>query len=156
LQTLVIAAALARSLFADRRAGWFAAAFFAADGFFLAYSRTALIDGGLACLVLWSFLAAVTARTWRGVLASALLVGLAASVKWSGGMAVVPAVAAIVVLGRAPRWSLLLFAAAPILHLALWLATFPLSGRPPDPRALMTLTRALLHRHIEIGHLQNP
>ena len=84
LQTLVIAAALARALFADRRAGWFAAAFFAGDGFFLAYSRTALLDGGLTCLVLWSLLAAVTARTWRGVLACAVLVGLAASVKWSG------------------------------------------------------------------------
>ena len=156
LQSLVVAAALARALFANRRAGWFAAAFFAGDGFFLAYSRTALLDGGLACLVLWSFLAAVTARTWKGVLACALLVGLAASIKWSGGMAVVPAVVAILVLRRAPRWSLLLFAAAPLIHLALWLGTFPLSGRPADPRALLTLMRALLHRHIEIGRLQNP
>ena len=156
LQSLVVAAALARALFANRRAGWFAAAFFAGDGFFLAYSRTALLDGGLTCLVLWSLLAAVTARTWRGVLACALLVGLAASVKWSGGMAVVPAVVAILVLRRAPRWSLLLFAAAPILHVALWLGTFPLSGRPADPRALLTLLHELLRRHIEIGRLQNP
>jgi dolichyl-phosphate-mannose--protein O-mannosyl transferase len=156
LQTLVIAAALARALFADRRAGWFAAAFFAGDGFFLAYSRTALLDGGLTCLVLWSFLLAVTARTWRGVLASAVLVGLAASVKWSGGMAVVPAVAAVLVLRRAPRRSLLLFAAAPIVHFALWLATFPVCGQPADPRALLALMRELLHRHVEIGHLQNP
>jgi len=155
LQTLLVVAALARALFADRRAGWFAAAFFAGDGFFLAYSRTALLDGGLACLVLWSFLAAVTARTWRGVLACAVLVGLAASVKWSGGLAVVPAVAAILVLRRAPRRSLLLFAAAPIVHVGLWLATFPLCGRPPDPRALFALMRELLHRHVEIGHLQN-
>jgi dolichyl-phosphate-mannose-protein mannosyltransferase len=156
LQSLVIAAALARVLFANPRAGWFAAAFFAGDGFFLAYSRTALLDGGLTCLILWSLLAAVTAETWRGVLACALLVGLAASVKWSGGMAVVPAVAAILILRRAPRWSLLLFAAAPIMHLALWLATFPLSGRPADPRALLTLMHELLRRHIEIGHSQNP
>jgi dolichyl-phosphate-mannose--protein O-mannosyl transferase len=156
LQTLVIVVALARAVFADRRASWFAAAFFAGDGFFLAYSRTALLDGGLTCLVLWSFLAAVTARTWRGVLASALLVGLAASVKWSGGMAVVPAAGAILVLRRAPRWSLLLFAAAPIAHVALWLATFPLSGRPADPHALLALMGELLHHHIEVGHLQNP
>ena len=156
LQSLVVAAALARALFADRRAGWFAAAFLAGDGFFLAYSRTALLDGGLTCLVLWSLLAAVTARTWRGVLASALLVGLAASVKWSGGMAVVPAVAAILVLRRAPRWSVLLFAAAPLIHVALWLGTFPLSGRPADPRALLTLMRTLLRHHIEVGHMPNP
>lgn len=156
LQSLVIAAALARALFANPRAGWFAAAFFAGDGFFLAYSRTALLDGGLTCLILWSLLAAVTAQSWRGVLLCALLVGLAASIKWSGGMAAVPAVAAIFILRRAPRRSLLLFAAAPILHLALWLATFPLSGRPADPRALFTLMHELLRRHIEIGHSQNP
>lgn len=156
LQSLIIAAALARALFENRRAGWFAAAFFAGDGFFLAYSRTALLDGGLTCLVLWSLLAGVTAQSWKGVLASALLVGLAASVKWSGGMAVVPAVAAVLILRRAPRWSVLLFAAAPILHLGLWLATFPLSGRSADPRALFILMRELLRRHIEIGHSQNP
>jgi dolichyl-phosphate-mannose-protein mannosyltransferase len=156
LQSLVVAAALARALFADRRAGWFAAAFLAGDGFFLSYSRTALLDGGLACLVLWSLLAAVAARTWRGVLACALLVGLAASVKWSGGMAVVPAVAAILVLGRAPRWSVLLFAVAPLVHVALWLGTFPLSGRPADPRALLVLMRALFRHHIEVGHTPNP
>ena len=155
LQTLVIAGALARTLFADRRAGWFAAAFFAADGFFLSYSRTALLDCSLTCLVLWSFLAAVTAQTWRGVLACAVLVGLAASVKWSGGVAVLPAVVAILVLRRAPRWSLLLFAAAPIVHVALWLAALALSGQPADPRALFTLMHALLRHHIEIGRVPN-
>lgn len=156
LQSLVIAAALARALFANPRAAWFAAAFFAGDGFFLAYSRTALLDGGLTCLILWSLLAAVAAETWRGVLVSALLVGLAASIKWSGGMAVVPALAAVLIFRRAPRWSLMLFGAAPILHVGLWLATFPLSGRPADPRALLALMQELLRRHIEIGHSQNP
>jgi dolichyl-phosphate-mannose-protein mannosyltransferase len=156
LQSLVVAAALARALFADRRAGWYAAAFLAGDGFFLAYARTALLDGGLTCLVLWSLLAAVAARTWRGVLACAILVGLAASVKWSGGMVVVPAVAAVLVLGHAPRWSVLLFAAAPLVHLTLWLGTFPLTGRPADPRALLTHMGTLLRHHIEVGHLQNP
>jgi dolichyl-phosphate-mannose--protein O-mannosyl transferase len=156
LQSLVVAAALARALFADRRAGWFAAAFLASDGCFLAYSRTALLDGALTCLVLWSVLTAVAARTWRGVLACAILVGLAASVKWSGGMAVFPAALAILAFRRAPRWSVLLFAAAPVVHLGLWLATFPLSGRPADPRALLTLMVTLLRHHIELGHTQNP
>jgi dolichyl-phosphate-mannose--protein O-mannosyl transferase len=36
LQTLVVAATLARALFGARRAAWFAAAFFAGDGFFVA------------------------------------------------------------------------------------------------------------------------
>ncbi len=155
LQTLVIAAALARELFADRRAGWFAAAFFAGDGFFIAYSRTALLDGGLTCLVLWSMLAAVTAQTWRGVLASAIGVGLAASVKWSGGFVVVPAIAAILFSKRAPRWSVGLFALAPVVHVAIWLVAFEISGRPADLLAVLVQMRDLVKHHIEIGKTFN-
>ena len=156
LQSLVVAGAVARELFADRRAGWYAAAFLAADGFFLAYSRTALLDGALTCLVLWSFLAALTACTWRGVLACAALVGLAASVKWSGGMAFLPAAAAVVILGRAPRWSVLLLVVAPIVHVLLWLGTFPLSGRALDLHALLVQMRELLRHHVALGREHNP
>ena len=155
LQTLVIAAALARELFADRRAGWFAAAFFAGDGFFISYSRTALLDGGLTCLVLWSMLAAVTARSWRGVLASAIGVGLAASVKWSGGFVVVPAVAAILLLRRAPPWTVGLFALAPVVHVGIWLVAFQLSGRPADLFAVFAQIRDLVNHHIAIARTPN-
>jgi dolichyl-phosphate-mannose-protein mannosyltransferase len=156
LQTLVVAAALAYELFEDRRAAWFAAAFFAADGFFLAYSRTALLDGGLACLVLWSVLAAATARTWRGVVVSAVLVGLAASIKWNGGLAVLPAVLTILVLRRAPRWTILLYATAPFVHLGLWLVTLPLTGRPATVAMLFKVLRDDLRHHVELGKLTNP
>ena len=157
LQTLVIAAALARDLTGDRRAAWFAAAFFAADGFFLSYSRTALLDGGLACLVLWSVLAALVARTWRGVMASAVLVGLAASVKWSGGFALLPALAAVWMRRRVPLWrAALLFAlVSPATHVGLWLASLALTHHRADPRALAMLMRDLLRRHIDIGHSHN-
>jgi dolichyl-phosphate-mannose--protein O-mannosyl transferase len=158
LQTLVVAAALVREVTADRRAGWFAAAFFAADGFFLAYSRTALLDGGLACLVLWSILAALVARSWRGVLASAVLVGLAASVKWSGGFAVLPALAAAWMRRRVPRWQVLLVfgIAAPATHVGLWMASLAFTHRPASPHALVILMRDLVHRHVSMGHTQNP
>jgi dolichyl-phosphate-mannose-protein mannosyltransferase len=156
LQTLMIGYWLARVMFSDRRAGWFAAAFLAADGFFVSYSRTALLDGGLTCLVLWSLLAAVTARSWRGVLASAVLVGLATSVKWSGALAIVPAAAAILTLRRAPRWTILLLAAAPVVHLALWLGALGLSGRPVDLHGLATLMLALFRRHVALGKNHNP
>ncbi|HET6148239.1 MAG TPA: glycosyltransferase family 39 protein [Polyangia bacterium] len=157
LQTLVVSGALARELFSSRRAGWFAAAFFAADGFFLAYSRTALLDGGLACLVLWSLLAALVARGWRGVLLSAVLAGLATSVKWSGALVVLPGLAAVLLRGRVPWWQVLpSFAlATPATHVALWLASFALTHRPVDPRALASLMADLLRRHIKLGHDQN-
>jgi dolichyl-phosphate-mannose--protein O-mannosyl transferase len=156
LQTLVIAYLLAARLFVDRRAGLLAAAFVAADGFFLAYARTALLDGGLACLVLWSLLAAVTARTWRGVLISALLVGLATTVKWSGALALVPVTAVLLWGRRVPRRALALLAVAPILHLGVWLATFPLSGRPLSASGLASHMLALFRHHLDMGKKTNP
>ena len=155
LQTLVVAAALTRELFADRRAGWFAAAFFAGDGFFIAYSRTALLDGGLTCLVLWTMLAAVTARSWRGVLATAIGVGLAASVKWSGGFVIVPATLAVLMLGRAPRWTVCLFAAAPLVHVGLWIAGLALCGQPANLWTTLALMKGLVEHHIEVGKVPN-
>jgi dolichyl-phosphate-mannose-protein mannosyltransferase len=156
LQTLVIAYLLAARLFRDRRAGLLAAAFVAGDGFFLAYARTALLDGGLACLVLWSVLAAVTARTWRGVLISALLVGLATTVKWSGALALVPVTVVLLWGGRVPRRALALLGVAPILHLAVWLATFPLSGSPLSASGLASHMIALFRHHLDMGKKTNP
>jgi dolichyl-phosphate-mannose-protein mannosyltransferase len=155
LQTIVVAAVLARELFEDRRAAWFAAAFVAADGFFLSYSRTALLDGGLACLVLWSVLAAAVARTWRGVLASAVLVGLAASVKWSGGFVVIPAAVLVLARGRVSRRSVLLFSVAPLVHVGLWAGALAFSGQAAGPRALVAVMREALHSHVVNGHLQH-
>jgi dolichyl-phosphate-mannose-protein mannosyltransferase len=71
LQSVLMAYWLAAQLF-DRRAGWLAAAFVAADGFFISYSRAGLLDGMLSCLVLWGVLAAVASRSWLGTLASAM------------------------------------------------------------------------------------
>ena len=58
LANIALGGALAQRLFGRREAGWIAAAFFAADGFLLAYSRTALLDGMLSR-------AACSAPRWR-------------------------------------------------------------------------------------------
>jgi dolichyl-phosphate-mannose--protein O-mannosyl transferase len=155
LQSIVIAYWLGRELFLDRRAGWMAAAFVAADGFFLAYSRTALLDGALTCLVLWSLLAAATAASARGVAACAVLVGLAASVKWSGALVIIPCAAILLGQRRVSRRSVLLLAAAPLVHVGLWLATFPLTGRPFDLRVLGGHMAYLFKRHLQLGALHN-
>jgi dolichyl-phosphate-mannose-protein mannosyltransferase len=153
LQTIVVAAMLARALFDDRRAAWMAAAFVAADGFFLSYSRTALLDGGLACLVLWSVLAAACARSWRGVLLSAVLVGLAASVKWSGGFVVLPAAATVLARGRVRRAAVPWFAAAPLAHFAVWTGALALTHHAADPRALVAVMRHALQTHLDNANL---
>ena len=118
LQTVVLAYWLGRTVFADRRAGWMAAAFVAADGFFISYSRSGLLDGMMVCLALWGVLAAVAAQSWRGVLTSAILIGLSTSVKWSGIFAVIPAGIALLTQRRMPIRSMLWLGAAPFVHIS--------------------------------------
>jgi len=127
---------IARSLFEDRRAGWLAAAFMAVDGFYLCYSRAALPDIILACTVLWCMLAAVSARGWAGVLACAVLVGLAASIKWVGLLVGLPACFAILILRRAPWYSLAAFAVVPLVHVAVWMLGLWMIGQAHDPLAV--------------------
>jgi dolichyl-phosphate-mannose--protein O-mannosyl transferase len=129
---MVIGYWLGAEIFQDRRAGWFAAAFMAADGFFIAYSRAALIDGMLTCLVLWSMLAVVAARSWRGVVGAAVLIGLATSIKWSGAMTLIPATAALLVFRRVAWYQIFWFALTPVVHLAIWFAGLHVMGHPTD------------------------
>ncbi len=156
LQTIIIAYWLAREIFASRRAGWLAAAFVAADGFFISYSRIALPDGMLTCLVLWSVLAVVTARTWRGVAVAAVLVGAAMSIKWSGLQALAPAVVALLLFCRAPWHAIFWFGLAPVLHLLIWMAGLHLMGHASDPLAVWSVilsSRTSLH---DLAQHDNP
>jgi len=128
-----------------------AAAWVAADGCFLAYSRAGLLDGILGCLVLWSLLAAVTARSWRGVVATAVLVGLAASVKWSGALALVPAIAALLLGGRTSRRSLCWLVLAPVVHVVLWMASLRITAQPSDIASVWQVMLGLYRRHVFAG-----
>jgi len=156
LQTIVIAFWLAREIFASRRAGWLAAAFVAADGFFIAYSRTALIDGMLTCVVLWSLLAVVTARTWRGVAVAAIFIGIATSIKWSAAQTVVPAALALLLFRRVPWKTIFLFALAPISHFLIWMGGLYLMGHASDPRALWEVIVLSFTTLAATGQYSNP
>ncbi|HMR09453.1 MAG TPA: phospholipid carrier-dependent glycosyltransferase, partial [Polyangiaceae bacterium] len=64
----------------DTRVGWLAAAMVSLDGFFIAYSRAALLDGILVCMgVAAVWLACTARRTFQYVLA-ALVAGEACTV----------------------------------------------------------------------------
>ena len=154
--SVVLAYWLGRAYFRTARAGLMAAAFIAADGFFISYSRVGLMDGILTSLLLWCMLAAVSARTWRGVLLTAVLVGVAASVKWSGVFIVIPAVVTMLVVGRVPFWSVLTFAVVPIIQMVVWLAALRLSGEPTDVASLWQLVRGLVKKHVEMNRDSNP
>jgi dolichyl-phosphate-mannose-protein mannosyltransferase len=156
LQSIVLVFFIASALFEDRRAGWLAAAFLAADGFYLSYSRAALPDGILACAVLWCMLAAITARGWGGVLACAVMVGAAASIKWVAVLVGLPACFAILILRRAPWYSIVSFAVVPFVHLGIWVIGLRLIGHPSD---LMSVVAEIRHRagiHLGFVHSTNP
>jgi len=147
---------LGRAYFRTARAGLMAAAFVAADGFFISYSRVGLMDGILTSLLLWCMLAAVSARTWRGVLMTALLVGIAASVKWNAVFIVIPAALTMLVLGRVRVWSLLIFAVVPLVQTGIWMLALWLTDEPADLLSLWHLVRGLLKKHVDMNHESNP
>jgi dolichyl-phosphate-mannose-protein mannosyltransferase len=156
VQSVFLAYWLACALFENKRAGWFAAALVAADGFFIAYSRTGLPDGVLNCFVLWSMLAAVTARGWRGVLASGILIGAAVSIKWNGLMVGLPALVAVLLLRRARWYAIFAFAAVPFVHWAIWVGGLHLMGHPSDFKSLWTVVLGFFKMHVDLGHRTNP
>lgn len=156
IHLVMVAFWLGRALFDSRRAGWLAAAFVATDGFYISYSRAALLDGILCCFILWAVLAAVTARSSLGVFFSALLVGLAASVKWSGVMAVIPAVVAVLLIRRVHWVNILFFAMVPVVHWLVWMAGLRLTGQPHNPEAVWELMKSLYRHHLDIVRNTHP
>jgi dolichyl-phosphate-mannose--protein O-mannosyl transferase len=156
IQNIVLVFLIASVLFKDRRAGWLAAAFMAVDGFYIAYSRAALPDIILASSVLWSMLAAITARGWAGMLACAVLIGLAASIKWVGLFVGLPACFAIVLLKRTPWYTMASFLLVPLVHLAIWMIGLKLIGRPNDPLSVWAEIRNRQNIHLGFPHHTNP
>jgi dolichyl-phosphate-mannose--protein O-mannosyl transferase len=154
--SMLLAYWLGKAYFRTARAGLMAAAFVAADGFFISYSRVGLMDGVLTSLLLWCMLAAVSARTWRGVLVTALLAGIAVSVKWSGVFIVIPAAVTMLLLGRVQFWSLLIFAVVPVVQTAVWLLALRLSHEPADFVSLWRLVRELVLHHVDMNRSTNP
>jgi dolichyl-phosphate-mannose--protein O-mannosyl transferase len=73
-----------------REAGLYAAAFVAASGFAVVYSRTAHLDGMLTTLMAAAALVAWRSRTRLGMSSAACLIGLAASMKFSGAVLAIP------------------------------------------------------------------
>jgi dolichyl-phosphate-mannose--protein O-mannosyl transferase len=156
LHSIVLAFLMARSLFEDRRAGWLAAAFMAADGFYLSYSRSGLGDIFLSCLMQWAVFAAIAARGWAGVVTCAVLIGLAASIKWVGLLAGLAACLAIVLLRRVPWYSMASFALVPVVHLLVWMLGLYMIGLPNDPLSVWKTIMVRQSIHLGFVHHTNP
>jgi dolichyl-phosphate-mannose-protein mannosyltransferase len=155
LQTVCLGYWLARTLFDSKRAGWMAAAFIAADGFFISYSRSGLLDGMMISFMLWGVVAAIGARGWKGVLAAGILIGFSTSVKWSGAMTAIPAAVGILLFRRVSIFSILLLAVVPIVHTLIWMGALRLTGKPSDPISTWKVIIGLYKHHLDLGHYKN-
>ncbi len=144
-----LAAALALRAFRNFRAAELAASFVALDGFFIAYSRTALLDGWVATFVL--AVAAVITRprhAWQ-IWFGALLLGLGCAVKFNVVVMLLPLVWTAVC-PRLPRHSLLGIAAAPIAYFAVYSYGLELQQLPHGPSDVWAATRELWDHHAKL------
>jgi dolichyl-phosphate-mannose--protein O-mannosyl transferase len=145
--TVVLVGWVTRIVFDSWRAALMAAAFMASDGFFIGYSRVALIDGTLLVFGIAGIAVILTARNGWRVLLAGLLLGAAASVKLSA-VPFIAAALAICLARRRLRWytpvvpvaAALVFYAQTAFHLIL-------TGGSGTVGAAIAEHRRLLHSH---------
>jgi dolichyl-phosphate-mannose-protein mannosyltransferase len=150
---------LARRLFADEQGAWIAAALVAADGFLIAYSRTALLDGMLTSFVLLTAVVAATATTPRAILGAAVLAGCAASIKISGVALLLPLGVACFLNVPAGRPRLMAFAALlglPVAYFFIYDFGLRIAGLEYGPAAVARATAGLVRHHLGLTQMTHP
>jgi dolichyl-phosphate-mannose--protein O-mannosyl transferase len=138
----------ARTAFKSSRAAWIAAAFVAADGFFIAYSRSALLDGMIV-----AFSVAATTLILRGskvwhVLATGVLAGCAVSCKLNGLACVGVTTLICLASPKLRRWTPLLLGTAILVFYAQAALGLRITGRPWSVLAVIADNRAKIGKHL--------
>lgn len=146
---------LARRLCRDERAFWLGAALFAGDGFLLAYSRTALLDGTLTFFCLATLACLTAPPRWSWLTLASVCVGLAASVKSSGGGLALLVVAAWLTQREVPRWGVVTVALAPLLYLSSFSLGLKLTGQPWGLASAYAASQKLLVHHLGLTEMKH-
>lgn len=137
-----------RVAFNSWRAAFMAGAFVAADGFFIAYSRAALLDGMIVAFAVAGVTMILIARRPWQVLLAGVLVGCAASFKLNGVTFVAVAIV-ICVASRRTRWlTPLLAAAAAVVFYAQSALALVFTGRSGTVAAVIAENRKLIKHHL--------
>jgi dolichyl-phosphate-mannose--protein O-mannosyl transferase len=133
--------------FRSRRAALIAAAFVAADGMFIVYSRTALFDGIIVAFALTGLSAAFFGRKPWHVLLCGLCIGVAVSLKLSGLVFVALAAAACLVSRPLRLWTPLL-AIIPLLFYVQYAFGLHITGKPASVADVIAENQRLVHHHL--------
>jgi len=178
--SIVAGGFLCRAVFQSNLGGLLAAAFVAADGFLIAYSRTALLDGMLTAVSLATLLA-MTMPGWAPVLLTGLLLGSALSIKFSAitlmgpfmGIFVLRVLArskkfesysrGVSLFGRDVRGSVGELISVPIalclmmlVYLSWWSWGLSLAGQDASFQAGLDSTQRLMEHHAKLTEWNHP
>lgn len=136
------------TVFASRRAAFLAAACVAADGFFIAYSRTALLDGMIVAFGLAGITRVLTARNAWHMLFAGLSLGCAMGCKLNSLAFLGTAVMAALLSQPLRRYVPILLAGAVGVFYAQEAFTLWLTGKPFGPWAVVMENRAMMQHHL--------
>jgi dolichyl-phosphate-mannose-protein mannosyltransferase len=140
-------------VFQSRRAALIAAAFVAADGMFIAYSRTALFDGVIVAFLVAGLASVFFGRTLRHVLLCGLFIGCVMSLKLSG-LAIVPlALLACFVSRPLRRWTPLLALCIPLVFYLQYALALHITGRPASLLDVIADNRSMVHHHLSFTYV---
>lgn len=147
-------------LFRSPMAGWLAAALLSADGFFIGYSRVALLDGFLALGAIVALLCCTARWTPWLALGAGVVVGLAASTKFTGGALALPLFAALATSPTTVRRRLGMAAALAVTAGLVYFGQFALglwlTHRPASVVDVVHATSRLVEGHANATAMKNP
>ena len=148
LANIGLVAWLAMTVFKSPRAALIAAAFVATDGFFIAYSRAALLDGMIVATGLATITFVLRARGAWNVLAAGIAAGCATSLKLNGLSFLATAVAVCLATRGLRRYTPLLATAALAVFYAQCAFALRLTGRSGSVRAVVAENREMIRHHL--------
>lgn len=158
---IALAFVLGKRLFRDPLAGLLAATFFAIDGFLLAYSRSALLDGMLTTTFLGTLVFLSTGRSPLRFVFAGLLMGCALAIKVSGVILYGPlTVATLVAFLRGSRGervaACVAFVVPPLVYLAWFSLGLHMMGKPASLSDAIAASNKLLEHHAALTDGKNP
>jgi dolichyl-phosphate-mannose--protein O-mannosyl transferase len=156
LALIAIAWLLAARLFRDARAGWLAAAFVACDGFTIAYSRTALLDGMLTATMLGAWCVVQIDSPALAVLGASVLVACAAAIKFTGVVVCVPIALEILSDKRKLAWAAPAVIGGALVYFGIFALGLHASGLASSPAAVWAKTTSLAAHHRALNDMTNP
>jgi len=144
---VVLAGLCAARIFGDRRAGLFAAALVAIDGFFITYARTALLDTPLTMFMYAALALMLWGRSLAWFAGAAVCVGLAVATKWTGVCVILLAPWLLWRARRSPLHAAWMFAIASLVYMAVSVIALLITRQPISLGGMMGTNLQLLHHH---------